>query len=81
MKDDCKKDSGINQVCDERFDHICTKLDRVLVILEGNGQPGMKVRLDRVEQRNKLVQWVFATFAMAVIAFGGWLLRVWEHVK
>lgn len=69
------------QLCTERFAQITKQLDRVIELLEGNGNVGLKVRVDRIEQRGRMLQWIVATFAAALTAFVGWLLRVYEHIQ
>lgn len=40
-----------------------------------NGDPGLKGRLDRVEQRNKLIAWAGTTI------IGVWLVQSAKHIK
>jgi hypothetical protein len=42
-----------NRVCKGEFAKINGKLDRLDEAIRGNGHPGIKVRLDRVEQDSK----------------------------
>ena len=36
--------------CQQQFDILFEKLDRIDVAIRGNGKPGIQVRLDRLEQ-------------------------------
>lgn len=42
-------------------------IDGVVECLNGNGKPGIKIRLDRVERRNRVVDWIVGTFAVVFI--------------
>ena len=39
--------------CQQQFDILFEKLDRIDVAIRGNGKPGIIVRLDRLEQTAK----------------------------
>lgn len=56
------------------------RLDRIEVSLDGNGKPGIKTRLDRLEQTEKgrcRLAWIAITAAGgAVIA---WVSNHWAH--
>jgi hypothetical protein len=39
--------------CQQQFDILFEKLDRIDVAIRGNGKPGIIVRLDRLEQSAK----------------------------
>ena len=43
------------------------KLDRVLYLLEGNGTPGIIVRVDRLEQPAEADRWIRRVFIGAVV--------------
>lgn len=60
-------------------DSLNEKVDRVLYALEGNGTPGLKMRVDRLEQREESrAKWI----GMAVTAsIGGVLLALWTGFK
>ena len=56
--------------CQQQFDILFEKLDRIDVAIRGNGKPGIQVRLDRLEQerlnRSKLAWFVFGAFCTAI---------------
>ncbi len=68
---------------DERLGRLEEKLDEntretkaIRHVIEGNGTPGMKTRLDRIEQRAKLVFWVLGiTLPIALGAAGTMIYR------
>jgi len=39
--------------CQQQFDILFEKLDRIDVAIRGNGKPGILIRLDRLEQSAK----------------------------
>ena len=43
------------------------KLDRVLYLLEGNGTPGIIVRVDRLDQTAEADKWIRRVFIGAVV--------------
>ncbi len=52
-------------------DHLADiekKLDRVITLLDGdNGHPGLRVRVDRVEQVMKFAGWILGVIFVAVV--------------
>lgn len=52
---------------DERLNGMDQKLDKVIHAIEGNGKPGLIIRVDRVEQRWKAIAWVLAIVGGTVI--------------
>lgn len=60
-------------------DSLNEKVDRILHALEGNGTPGLKLRVDRIEQREESrAKWL----GMAVTAsVGGVLFALWTGFK
>jgi hypothetical protein len=72
MSVDCNRQ--YEGVCKDEFAAIHTKLDRLDSAIRGNGEPGIKVRLDRLESadamRSKLM-WIIAgsVVSLAVAAF------------
>ena len=60
-----------NEVLLERVNTVCNKVDKVLTCLEGDGtpgNPGHKVRIDRLEQSESRRTWAFR--AVVVSVFG-----------
>jgi len=61
------------------------KLDRVLYLLEGNGTPGLIVRVDRLEQTAEADRWIRRVFIGAVaVALVGLAVQVvtnFERIK
>lgn len=47
-----------NPVCEVRLTQIAETLDKLLAHVEGNGKPGLIVRIDRIEQREESRKWV-----------------------
>lgn len=41
-----------DQVCSKSFNRIEGKIDRIVYYIEGNGTPGLKTRVDRLEQKS-----------------------------
>jgi hypothetical protein len=60
-------------------DSLNEKVDRVLYALEGNGTPGLKVRVDRLEQNEESRKWWMGMAITATI--GGLLLTLWNGIK
>jgi len=52
---------------EERLTVMDEKLDKLIHAVEGNGKPGLLIRVDRVEQRWKLVAWVLGVVGAAVL--------------
>ena len=58
-----------NEVLLERVNTLCSKVDKVLVCLEGDGQnPGLKIEVDRLKQSEGKRVWAFRTVVVAVCA-------------
>lgn len=61
-----------NEVLLERLNTACRKIDRVLVFIEGtNDAPGMKVRVDRLEQAESRRVWTLRAIIGGVITLVG----------
>jgi len=43
------------------------KLNRIYEAIEGNGKPGLFIRMDRLEQSHKQRQWLSRTVTVAII--------------
>ncbi len=55
------------------------RLDRIDRSLDGNGQPGLKTRLDRVEQHEKgRARLLWLTLTTAIAGLGSWILSHWK---
>ena len=65
----------------EILNHIKTKLDKVALLLTGNGEPsrGMIVRLDRAERFLHVLK-LIASIALTVIV-GGLIVGAWKIVE
>lgn len=56
-----------NDVLLERVNVLCSKVDKVLTCLEGGpSDPGLKVRVDRLEQSESKRTWTFRALVIAV---------------
>ena len=68
------------QHCNQQFDVLFEKLDRIDVAIRGNGKPGITVRLDRLEQnakRQSRMIWILfgAIATAAATAVATWLVK------
>ena len=68
------------QLCQQNFETIHEKLDRLDEAVRGNGKPGIQLRLDRIEQNAKRISrlvWLtlggFATAATSALV--AWIVR------
>jgi len=52
---------------EERLKVMDEKLDKLIHSVEGNGRPGLIIRVDRVEQRWKVIAWVLAVVGGTVL--------------
>jgi Uri superfamily endonuclease len=43
------------------------KLDRLVYAMEGNGTPGLKTRIDRLEQNDARRKWILRLIATSVV--------------
>lgn len=59
------------EVLAERIKAMDGKLDRVVYAVEGNGQPGLKVRVDRLEQAAKQRKAIHRAVWTLVVALVG----------
>lgn len=59
------------EATNSKLDELGEKLDKVSYALDGNGKPGLKTRVDRLEQQSKIknaILWVLFTTSLASIA-------------
>ncbi|MCG3180113.1 MAG: hypothetical protein BIFFINMI_02468 [Phycisphaerae bacterium] len=59
--------------CQNHFESIHRKLDRLDEAVRGNGRPGIQLRLDRLEQdakRQSKLTWLIIGAAIAALASG-----------
>lgn len=59
--------------CDNHFEAIHRKLDRLDEAIRGNGEPGINVRLDRLEQdakRQSRLIWMLLSAVATAVASG-----------
>jgi hypothetical protein len=49
-------------------EHHGEKIDRLVHAVEGNGEPGMKIRVDRLEQTAQSNKWLVRTIGASLIA-------------
>ncbi len=57
--------------CDNHFESIHRKLDRLDEAIRGNGEPGINMRLDRLEQdakRQSRLIWMIASALVTALA-------------
>lgn len=78
-------DEQQQKYCDLRFDtvdkstvEVSEKVDRILLILEGNGKPGLRMDIDRLKEARKRhikFLWIIATGVCGLIfsAIGHWI--------
>ncbi len=62
----------MNQTEFQKF--VTDRLDEIYKTLNGNGQPGFKVRIDRLERSNAERKWLLRVIAGAVIVAA---VRLW----
>ena len=63
----------------EKVDALNEKADRFLYAIEGNGTPGLKVRVDRLEQREESrAKWMGVAVAASI---SGILVALWTGFK
>ncbi len=74
-------DNFVDAVILHRLNEQDAKLDRILRILDGNGEPGngLVVRINNVERDIGFARWVsVSAFGAVIVAFVGW---VWSQVN
>lgn len=59
---------------EERLTVMDEKLDKLIHSVEGNGRPGLLLRVDRVEQKERLARWAIA------IVIGTVLIEVVQRI-
>ena len=69
MRETNTGDLGAGQdVILESLHVLCTKVDKIMSYLEGqNGTPGMKIRMDRLEQAESRRSWTVRAVLVAVL--------------
>lgn len=45
-------------VIEDKVDRIDSKIDDIIYAIHGNGDPGLKTRVDRLEQNHSRFKWV-----------------------
>lgn len=64
------------QVCKGAFNRLFSKLEQIDEAIRGNGKPGMLLRLDRLEQKGKLLWFVGgAAVTTTISAIVAWISR------
>ena len=64
---------------EDAFGRVCRKLDRIDAMLRGNGGPGVLVRVDRLELRDRMrskALWLVSSIAVTLIVLLSWELIV-----
>jgi len=72
MKDDCER---YKTVCQDEFASIHRKLDNLDTAIRGNGKPGIQLRLDRLEEVQRLrsrIVWLIIGAAITLAASAAW---------
>lgn len=59
-------------------------LDKILELIEGNGKPGLKVRIDRLEQVQRQAEWAYKTVIaicvlLALQQVAEWIMQLTKH--
>lgn len=69
-------ETGTNYL-DARLDELCSKLDRLIEVIQGDptdeNKPGLIIRLDRLEQYKKLIEKKQQQMMRLIIALSGGL--------
>ena len=75
----CPNSEQYEQVCKDEFGQINDKLDRLDEAIRGNGEPGLKVRIDRLERaeaiRSRLLWLIAASTVTGAVSMVFQLLR------
>ena len=50
-------------------------LERLCSFINGNGQPGAKIRLDRLERVTGVVVWAGSVLVVGCLGFAGWMVQ------
>lgn len=61
------------------FNRICEKLDRIDSLLRGNGGPGVLVRIERLELRDRIrskALWLMSSLVLTLLVLLSWELVV-----
>jgi hypothetical protein len=81
----CKLSEQYEKICKAEFAEIKTKLDRLDEAIRGNGEPGLKTRIDRLERseatRSRLL-WLIAGSAVtgAISLVGSLILQALKGI-
>lgn len=75
----CPNSEQYEQVCKDEFGEIKDKLDRLDEAIRGNGEPGLKVRIDRLERaeaiRSRLLWLIAASTVTGTVSLVFQLIR------
>jgi hypothetical protein len=55
---------------------ILRKLDHLVEFIEGNGKPGAKIRLDRLERVMNVTVWAGGVMVVSCLGFAGWMVQI-----
>ena len=75
----CPNSDQYEQVCRDEFGQIKDKLDRLDEAIRGNGEPGLKVRIDRLERAEAIssrLLWLITASAVT-----GALSLLWQAIR
>jgi hypothetical protein len=65
---DSLTDINIKQArVEERLTVMDEKLDKLIYAIDGNGKPGLLIRVDRVEQKERMARWAIAVVVGAIL--------------
>lgn len=65
----------VERYIDGKLEGIRDSIDKLTHFIEGNGQPGLKIRLDRLEQSEARRNWTVKAVAGAMI--GAFITSLW----
>lgn len=63
---------------EEAFSRVCTKLDKIDALLRGNGGPGVLVRVEKLELRDRI--WSKALWLIPPVVVTLLVLLSWELI-
>ncbi len=61
---------------EDEFSRVCMKLDKIDALLRGNGGPGVLVRVEKLELRERLQSKVVYLFSSIVVSMA--VLLIWK---
>lgn len=56
-------------------EEILEKVNRLVEFIEGNGRPGAKIRLDRLERITTVFVWSGSLVVVGCLGFAGWMTQ------